>query len=118
MREIRFRCWTGEKMDYDYPISTYDANVNSEFYYSFSGQDKNVFMQYIGLKDINGKEIYESDIIKYAKWNCIVKYKNGSFILECINFDNEGDFFYFADMSNNLLEIIGNLFENPELLKV
>lgn len=77
-----------------------------------------VAMQFTGLYDKNGKEIYESDIVKYGKWSCIVKYKNGSFILECINFDNEGDFFYFADMSNNLLEIIGNIFETPELLKV
>ena len=63
-------------------------------------------MQYTGLKDKNGKEIYEGDILEVYGG-------------ECINYLVESLYSIFYDRINTELEyeIIGNIHENPELLK-
>jgi len=72
-------------------------------------------MQYTGLKDKNGKEIYEGDIVNswYEEYNTggigsefkkhIVEFKMGAFT-NCIN-------------TYKPIEVIGNIYENPELLE-
>lgn len=76
-------------------------------------------MQYTGLKDKNGKEIYEGDILLYLKKSKrIVSYKNGAFIRYYGNYNIY--LLYDSLIENGCLvdyEVIGNIYENPELLE-
>jgi len=84
-------------------------------------------MQFTGLKDRNGVEIYEGDIIKYHYFY----FSNGSEIEnECVcsvkwddtfaNFDamdKDGFAHFLGQASDDGIEVIGNIYEHPELLK-
>ena len=117
MREMKFRAWDiiCERWRYS------DMNGLSEF---FKGVDDGKLInvcQFTGLKDKNGKEIYEEDIIKgFGKGKNCVTYVN----LEVVYYDEEGCWCIKYDEDNyNYLylmkhyEVIGNKFKNPELLK-
>lgn len=90
----------------------------------FSMKLENIeLMQSTGLKDKNGKEIFEGDIVKplgFASWKGIVRYcnKTGAFILD----DHDNDFIrdenvYLSQFTDSF-EILGNIYENTELLGV
>lgn len=70
-------------------------------------QEKVVLMQFTGLKDKNGVEIYEGDIIKNGFGVEEVKYLDGMY--PC--------FFDYDIFIGENCEVIGNIYENPELLK-
>jgi uncharacterized phage protein (TIGR01671 family) len=117
-REIKFRCFWFLSKTMQYEIEkTYDWEFMPLD--TMKGKDC-ALMQYTGLKDKNGKEIYEGDVINGGMYNgsyCHGKvvFNNGAFTAYPIPRFTEGqsDFMYIL----NQIEVIGNIYENPELLK-
>ncbi|WP_149711091.1 YopX family protein [Campylobacter concisus] len=110
MREIKFRAWDKEKakMDKNFRFDEFN-DVNDYF-----ADDDFVFMQYTGLKDKNGKEIYEGDILTWGN-NIIAKvyYADDLAMFRCsVEGTEEFDLFAF----NQEASIIGNIYQNKELL--
>ena len=116
MKEIKFRAWDKEKnkMLFDF-LLTSDGNAGFiDMFERWNTLWDVELMQYTGVKDKNGKEIYEGDIIKFGKSTFTVKY--------CKEFASFKKFFSddcVTDLINipELYEVIGNIFENPELLE-
>lgn len=122
MREIKFRAWArrgeweedGEHQKFIMlgadvlafeefaPISELLGDVDDDFY----------LMQYTGLKDKNGKEIYEGDIV--ASKGTMLSGRNWEETKE-VRFNP--DFGYGLYDSHIFSEVIGNIYENPELIK-
>lgn len=70
--------------------------------------------QYIGLTDKNGKKIFEGDIVRYRD-ECVVVvvFESGRFLVKCSEF-----VFSFTPDDCTYIEVIGTIYDNPELLEV
>ena len=82
--------------------------------------DEVILMQSTGLKDKNGVEIFEGDIVKIIgdvldDDMSVIRFTEGGFYLDYKNLDTEFELLYSIDLP---IEIIGNIYENPELLEV
>jgi uncharacterized phage protein (TIGR01671 family) len=117
-REIKFRVWNKRE----------NQMIDDVFFKPESNEF--ILMQYTGLKDKNGKEIYEGDIVKGGWTN----YPDNS-RLHIVTFgehQTSDDYYsstaygWFLDKNNNdgeslvsgsTLEVIGNIYQNPELIK-
>lgn len=136
MREIKFRVWDKEYKKMDYPSrktemleSTYWDRFSNTGCIEWRSEDFK-FLQYTGLHDKNGREIYEGDIVKYESkivadepLKCLIEYEEDASIL-CINgIDKRSKQYYrsncviFHKSIGKDCEVIGNIYDNPELLK-
>ena len=112
MREIKFRAWA----------TTYEKRKNPKtemkyfnLYELYPPRDCPI-MQYTGLKDKNGREIYEGDIFspELIEENGFVEWDNKDSYFKLVFSDfSEPLYCYYMDE----LEVIGNIYENPELLE-
>jgi len=117
MREIKFRAWdksSSEMMSHeefcpDDNVTDYDGWVDLD---SWLRSDDYVIMQYTGLKDKNGKEIYEGDIFKKGRVKFTIEFRDGAFEMIGINIISV----IRLSHSYRDIEIVGNIYENPELL--
>lgn len=126
MRQIKFRAWDVEaKRMYPVAFPSWNGMIETRdgdhthptFWLSDGGpEEQGILMQFTGLLDKNGKEIYEGDV-------CLVE-KNGIVVNARVVFNHGAFVFKFNDISNWKLvnrggpktcEVIGNIYENPSL---
>ena len=137
MREIKFRGYNrfDQRWVYGYGLHQAVFEDGSSNAYVTAGirevfiVDKESVGQYIGCKDIYGKEIYEGDIIErtdktpvaefYNKKEIgVVEYKNAQFVLKTGQdsyYEISYDGIFFTHMAD--YKVIGNIYENKELLE-
>lgn len=127
MREYKFRAWDEtEKHMYNWE-NLFNQNLKNIF--TIPEQCGYNIMQYTGLHDKNGKEIYEGDIIEFSYDMFVgnfdtfiakgkIVFEDGAFYVEV--FENErtteGEAYLLYSINLDTIEVIGNIYENKELL--
>lgn len=124
-REIKFRAWLKDLKTMQVVSELNMWNLGHVFtvdednlHYKTSGNVNYTLMQYVGLKDKNGVEIYEGDIVIKDSYTEIAVVEYYSL---CCNYTlNDTLLSLKAGMATNYFEgeVIGNIYENPELLEV
>lgn len=115
MREIKFREWDTERKTLAYgEREDYDDSVGFRFAHEEGGE--RILMDYIGLKDCTEREIYEGDIVEFKlkkglnqKGLVVYSESKAAFMIRPMI----GKMIYFEKVHE--LEVIGNIFEDPEL---
>lgn len=121
MREIKFRAWN----EVEEKMLNWNKFLDTNMKNTFIAPESTglILMQYTGLKDKTGKEIYEGDIIKikYGLDNllfiCEIIYLDGAFRTKKFVYGSYYDCLYYWYANDYDIEVIGNIYDNPELLK-
>jgi uncharacterized phage protein (TIGR01671 family) len=120
-RKLKFRAWDTLAKKFTYPDKGYqghyvlDLNGKFQNLQNGSGGDEYVVQQWTGLKDYESNDIYEGDIVRYEL--------DGTVYTQTVGWGNNGwemedTRLYSTPLITNLpnFEVIGNIFEHPELL--
>ena len=119
MRELKFRAWADNHWTDFIPTCRTHDEYNTNIIDNDSKSCGRIVEQYTGLKDRNGKEIYEGDIIQERYGKTVVEFSTediGSCGCCVPSFFGSGFLVTRNDNPENC-EVIGNIHENPELLE-
>lgn len=131
MRDIKFRAWDKKRNDWFDDEGSLYIELNGNINFGWNGEvmddytDRVILLQYTGRKDIEGKETYEGDIVNNGRHTYLVRFGE---------FSDSDDFqrpttrqtgFYIVDTHTDetfpfyslMYRVVGNIYENPELLE-
>ena len=133
-REIKFRVWNGAEMIYDVTVGKFGVfYVNptnngldpkdsaSITPFTTKYHDDTPVLQYTGMKDKNGKEIWEGDVIQFTMIDDahelgVVRFSEGGYWTSQLQGYQEE--LLYAELNSNLIcKVIGNIYEHPNLIK-
>ena len=124
MRDIKFRVYNPRDKKMHDDITGFEFFTNGDLSGVFIDGvffliEEVYLMQYTGLKDKNGKEIYEGDILRIK--NSLIELE-GEVIFDTIDlafevYDKENDCKEMLWYTNKEFEVIGNIYDNPDLLE-
>lgn len=125
-REIKFRAWDKLKGEMIFDGIEYELRLISHVFelteadrpiigFTDIDHDRFVIMQFTGRLDDNGKEIYEEDIVAYTHYECHPQNHviTETIIVEWIN-NGFRPFNYLNEKA--IIKVVGNIYENPELI--
>lgn len=120
-REIKFRAWDKDNdewftpfhIDEDGRVLEDHGGGLSVYGEPYGGQGRVELMQYTGLIDMNHREVYEGDILK------VTNPLTGKYVIRSVWWNGESARFNGLPYgeSSRVMEVIGNIYENPELIK-
>ena len=130
MKNIKLRAWYEEEKEMQRVTDIYFNKKTGEIE-SFVAKgkkcnyhtdfDNHKLMQYTGIEDENGVEIYEGDIVKliideFGSDIGVIKFEMGGFVIDYKNLDTEFEWLYYVQDDCDI-EVIGNIYENNDLLE-
>lgn len=119
---IRYDCDCEPIADGCYYINDWQAKIDNGMYGQDYKVDPDTVGQFTGLTDCNGVKIFEGDIVKYTtglgySHICTVTY-SPPYAQFQLNFVRSGESTHFMRCSGSDCEVLGNIYDNPELLEV
>ena len=118
MREIKFRAW-----DRVHKFMIQSREIKEVSSSVLQDDEHTILMQYTGLKDKNGVEIYEGDILEGRRGRHVVEWsiygwglRKGNRVYT-MGVGNTGQDEWDEECKMHNFKVVGNIYENPELLK-
>ena len=122
IRDIKFRAWDENTLKMYYSYFDSDINDDSREYHPISfaigykGRKNIILLQFTGLTDSNGKDIYEGDIIEYTQHHFntdMVKIKR-----KIVKWNYDRWNIYQTNAGESNIKVIGDIYERPEILTI